>query len=260
MIMNRINSLFAKKNNKILSIYFTAGFPELNDTTQIISELSKSGVDLIEIGMPFSDPVADGVTIQNSNNKALNNGMSLTLLFEQLKTIRDQTDVPLVLMGYFNPIFQYGVDLFCKHASDCGIDGVIIPDLPPVEYVDKYKKIFEDNNLAICFLITPQTNESRIREIDKMSNGFIYLVTSSGVTGGQSKFSDNQLGSLDRVKQLSLKTPILAGFGISNKDGFDTVCKYVNGGIVGSSFIRAIDDNGNSLSNNIQQFIQSIIV
>ncbi len=258
--MNRIKGLFRNKQTDILTIYFTAGYPAVDSTRHIIQELDKAGVDIIEIGMPFSDPMADGVTIQESNQTALQNGISIARLFEQLKDIRDVTDKPLVLMGYFNPVFQYGVKEFCSKARECGIDGVIIPDLPMREYKTIYQPFFEANDLGICFLITPETTEKRVREIDEINTGFIYLVTSPGVTGRQVQFKNNQVEALTRIEHLHLKNPVLAGFGISNNESYKTVCKYVNGGIIGSSFINALNNNTQNISDNIHQFVQSMIL
>jgi len=256
--MNRIKELLDNKRKDILTIYFTAGFPTLNATREIIYELDRCGADIIEIGIPFSDPMADGLVIQESDQTALKNGMSIERLFKQLKDIRDVTDKPLVLMGYFNPVLQYGVEKFCGVAKKCGIDGIIIPDLPLREYQAIYQPFFEANDLAICFLITPETTEERIRKIDEVNTGFIYLVTSPGVTGRQVEFGHAQTEALRRIQLLHLKSPVLAGFGISNNEGYKTVCKYVNGGIIGSGFINALNDDRQSISENIHQFIQSI--
>ena len=196
--MNRIEKLFNDKNRNILSIYFTAGFPGLDDTAAIINQLQNSGVDLIEIGIPFSDPLSDGPTIQHSNEIALKNGMNLKILFDQLKDIRKSVKIPLVLMSYFNPVLQYGIENFCKKAIESGIDGVIIPDLPVQNYLEEYKSIFEKNNLFNILLITPQTSESRIKIIDDISKGFIYMVSSSSITGAKSEISNNQKNYLDR--------------------------------------------------------------
>ncbi|MDR3681225.1 MAG: tryptophan synthase subunit alpha [Flavipsychrobacter sp.] len=256
--MNRIKELFNNKRRDILTIYFTAGFPTLNSTIEIIKELDNSEVDMIEIGIPFSDPMADGVIIQESNQAALKNGISIERLFLQLKDIRDVTHKPMVLMGYFNPIMQYGAEKFCSVARKCGVDGIIIPDLPLREYQAIYRPFFEANDLAICFLITPETTEERLRKIDEVNTGFIYLVTSPGVTGRQVQFGHAQTEALRKVQLLHLKNPVLAGFGISNNEGYKIVCKYVNGGIIGSGFISALNNGKQSISENIHQFIKSI--
>jgi len=257
--MNRIHTLFRNKPRNILSIYFAAGYPQPDQTKNIIRELDSADVDMIEIGMPFSDPMADGTTIQEANQKALQNGISISQLFDQLKDIRELTNKPLIMMGYLNPIFKYGVEKFCYNAQKCGIDGLIIPDLPFREYQTNYKTIFEACHLSMCFLITPETSEERIRQIDSLSNGFIYLVTNSGVTGKQLQFDSRKVATLERIANLGLKTPVLAGFGISNRAGFNTVCKYTNGAIIGSGFIRALGDNPQDIPLNIHQFIKSIV-
>jgi len=257
--MDRIKQLFQNNNDNIFSVYFTAGYPKLNQTATIIRTLADSGVDLIEIGMPFSDPVADGLTIQESSSTALKNGMSISILLEQLKDIRQYTQIPLVLMGYLNPILQYGIDAFCSEVKECGIDGLIIPDLPMHEYQEEYKSVFEAHGLKIIYLITTQTDEERIRLIDDVSDGFIYLVTLSAITGGKLNFTDSQLQYLKNVQQLKLKNPVLAGFGISDRAGFNKVNEYVNGAIIGSSFIRALGQTEYSLEQSIKNFVKTII-
>ena len=252
--MNRIKKKL-KQSEDILSIYFTVGFPCLNDTVQIIKKLDASKVDMIELGLPFSDPLADGQTIQNSSKIALANGMSTQLLFEQLIDIRNHTDIPLIIMGYFNPIFQYGIDLFCKKCKEVGIDGLIIPDLPPEIYISDYKFFFQQNNLINIFLITPQTSEDRIRYIDSISDGFIYMVSSSSITGGENNFNKKNIDYFKRIKNLKLKTPKIIGFGISNRETFLTVNKYANGSIIGSAFIKHMQKNGIS---SIRSFVKVI--
>jgi len=253
--MNRINRLFRTKKKDILSVYFTAGFPALDDTCGIITCLADSGVDLIEIGFPFSDPLADGPVIQASNEKALENGMSLSLLFQQLASIRKHTDCALMLMGYLNPVLQFGMESFLEKATACGIDGIIIPDLPIIVYKEQYRQLFIRYGLTPTFLITPQTCRERIDEIDALSDSFIYMVTSDATTGPAGDFKNGQLDYFNSIKQLPLSNPVMAGFGIHNRKGFETVCQYVNGGIIGSSFIRAIATDGD-LKNNIRQFIK----
>lgn len=253
--MNRINTLFEKKN--ILSVYFTAGFPNLNDTVAIIQQLENNGVDLIEIGMPFSDPTADGPTIQKSSEIALKNGMSLNLLFEQLKTIRNSVSIPLVLMGYFNPVFQFGVKAFCEKCREIGIDGAILPDLPLDEYEAEYKTSFEENNLHNILLITPQTSEKRIRQIDEASSGFIYMVSSSSTTGAGKKVADFQKNYFERIKNMNLKNPTIIGFGISDNATFENACKYANGAIIGSAFVSSFNPKI-KLKDSISQFVKNI--
>ncbi|WP_297091601.1 tryptophan synthase subunit alpha [uncultured Draconibacterium sp.] len=236
---NRINQLFERKKENIFSVYFTAGYPNLNDTVEIIQQLEKNGADLIEIGMPFSDPTADGPTIQRTSEIALQNGMNIKLLFEQLKGIRKSVSIPLVLMGYFNPVYQFGVEAFCKECVEIGIDGTILPDLPLDEFENDYKTIFEQNNLHNILLITPQTSEQRITQIDNASNGFIYMVSSSSTTGASKKVEDFHQDYFERVKNMKLKNPRLIGFGISDHATFKNACKYANGAIIGSAFVSS---------------------
>jgi tryptophan synthase alpha chain len=254
---NRINKLFQQKKERILSVYFTAGYPELSDTQIIITELVKNGVDLIEIGMPFSDPVADGPVIQHSSMVALQNGMSVKKLFSQLENIRQTIDIPLILMGYINPVIQYGVEAFCKKCNEIGIDGLIVPDLPPSVYMEEYKDIFEANNLHNIFLITPQTDEERLHEIDDISTGFIYMVSSNATTGAKTSVSQFQKSYFERIRSMNLNNPRLIGFGISNADTFNEACQYAHGAIIGSAFVKALDGPA-SLENKISGFINSI--
>tara|TARA_Y100000746_G_scaffold36769_1_gene27511 strand:- start:810 stop:1574 length:765 start_codon:yes stop_codon:yes gene_type:complete len=252
--MNRINKVFEKKKN-LLSIYFTAGFPKINDTLKIIKELDKSRVDMIEIGLPFSDPLADGPTIQKSSEKALINGMTTNLLFDQLKDLRKISDVPVVIMGYFNPILQYGIERFCSNCKDVGIDGLIIPDLPADIYKKNYKNIFKKHKLNMMFLITPQTSNERINLIDNLSKGFIYMVSSYSVTGARDFFDEYQIDYFKRIKKMKLSNPVLIGFGIGNNNTYKTACKYSSGAIIGSAFIKHIKKNG---VKSIKDFIKLI--
>ncbi len=256
--MNRINKLFNTKKKRILSVYFTAGYPSLNDTLQIAEELEKSGADLIEIGMPYSDPVADGPTIQESNQVALNNGMTVDLLFEQLANLREQVNIPVILMGYFNPVMQYGVERFCQRCKEVGIDGLIIPDLPLGIYERDYQKTFEVNGLSNVFLITPQTSEERIQNIDELSSSFIYMVSSASVTGAKQAVSQDQQTYFKRINDLKLSSPKLIGFGISNNITFDAACKNANGAIIGSAFIKRLSTSSN-LASGIEKFCTSIL-
>lgn len=256
--MNRINTLFEKKNNNILSVYFTAGFPNLNDTVEIIQQLEKNGVDLIEIGMPFSDPTADGPTIQRSSEKALKNGISLNLLFEQLKTIRESVSIPLVIMGYFNPVYQYGIKEFCEKCNEIGIDGTILPDLPLDEFEANYQTTFESNNLHNILLITPQTSDERIRQIDDASSGFIYMVSSSSTTGAGKKVEDFHSEYFERIQQLNLKNPRLIGFGISDNATFENACKYASGAIIGSAFVSSFKPNV-KIKDSVSEFVNSML-
>lgn len=238
--MNRIDKLFKEKKENILSVYFTAGFPKSEDTVEVIKTLEKNGVDLLEIGVPFSDPMADGPVIQSSGNEALHNGMSLKKLFEQLKDVRSVASLPLVMMGYLNPIMQYGFENYCKSAAECGIDGLIIPDLPFSEYIDSYKSVADKHGLHMIMLITPETSEERIRLIDENTSGFIYMVSAASVTGARSSFSETNLNYFRRVNNMNLKNPRLIGFGISNKETFDAACRESSGAIIGSKFITLL--------------------
>jgi len=253
--MNRINKVFNKKKN-LLSIYFTAGFPDINDTLKIIEELDKSQVDMIEIGLPFSDPLADGPTIQKSSDKALSNGMTTNLLFDQLKGLRKISDIPVVIMGYFNPILQYGIEKFCSNCKDVGIDGLIIPDLPADIFKKNYKIIFEKYKLNMMFLITPQTSNKRINLIDDLSKGFIYMVSSYSVTGAKDSFDKYQIEYFKRIKKLNLSNPLLIGFGISNKKTFQAACQNSNGAIIGSAFIKYIENHGVSKTRDFIKLIK----
>ena len=255
--MNRIKTLFQEKKHNILSVFCTAGYPELNSIVPILEALQENGVDMVEIGMPFSDPTADGPVIQYSNTIAINNGMMLKVLFEQLKGIRAKIHIPLVLMGYLNPALQYGFDNFLRDAHACGIDGVIIPDLPMYEYETFYKEKFEQYHLENIFLVTPQTAENRIRKIDDLTDAFIYIVSSNAITGGNSNIQQGQENYFNRIKNMQLKNPTLIGFGIKDKQTFNTACQYANGAIIGTAFINAIDKSEN-IKQDIFQFIQKI--
>ena len=239
--MNRIDQLFQHKKEHILSVYFTAGYPALNDTVTVIKALEKEGVELIEIGVPFSDPMADGPVIQASGAKALQNGMSVKTLFTQLAAIRSSVSIPLVLMGYLNPVMQFGFDRYCEEAVRCGIDGLIIPDLPFAEYMESYKPIADRYGLHMIMLITPETSEERIRLIDRHTSGFIYMVSSASVTGAKSAFSDVNIDYFRRVNAMQLKNPRLIGFGISNRETFDAACREALGAIIGSKFISLLE-------------------
>ncbi len=247
--MNRIHKKL-QEDKKLLSIYFTAGYPQINDTVSIIEDLEKSGVDMIEIGLPFSDPLADGPTIQASSTQALKNGMTTNLLFEQLKDIRKSVSIPLIIMGYFNPVLQYGVEAFCKKCQEIGIDGLILPDLPVDVYAEEYKDIFEAYGLINVFLITPQTSNERIHYIDSVSDGFIYMVSSASTTGAKSGFGDEQTEYFKRIANLNLKNPQIVGFGISNNDTFTQATTYAKGAIIGSAFIKHISHYGISTIHN----------
>ncbi|KAA3633226.1 MAG: tryptophan synthase subunit alpha [Bacteroidetes bacterium] len=256
--MNRVEHLFAKKGENILNVYFTAGFPEIDSTVSLITALEQAGVDLIEIGMPYSDPLADGPTIQNSSQVALKNGMTLPLLFEQIKEARKRTEVPLIMMGYFNQVMQYGEEAFIKKCVEVGIDALILPDLPLQEYEESYKSLFEQYGLGISFLMTPQTSEARIRKIDELSRGFIYMVSSASITGAKSGITEKQIAYFERTANLKLNNPRLIGFGISDHETFTTACKYANGAIIGSAFIKALDQNGH-IDETVNTFINGVL-
>ncbi len=240
--MNRIKQLFAEKPHDILNIYFTAGYPDLNDTELLILALANAGVDLIEVGMPYSDPLADGPTIQESGMQALQNGMTLPLLFDQLAAVRKKTEVPLVMMGYFNQVMQYGEAAFFKKAAEVGVDGLILPDLPLLEYEQFYQQLAKDNGLTISFLITPQTPPERIRKVDELSSGFIYMVSSSSITGAKADITQTQRDYFERINSMNLQNPRLIGFGISSHETFGEACQYANGAIIGSAFIKALNN------------------
>ncbi|GJM32906.1 MAG: tryptophan synthase alpha chain [Saprospiraceae bacterium] len=255
--MNRLTHLFSKKQEDLLNIYFTAGYPNLEDTGTLVLALEKAGVDLIEVGIPYSDPLADGPTIQESGQIALKNGMNLALLLKQISIVRQNTEIPLILMGYFNQVMQYGVERFVQDSVKAGVDGVILPDLPLYEYEQFYRSIFEEAGLQISFLMTPQTSPERIRKIDQLTSGFIYMVSSSAITGGKKDISEQQLAYFDRISNMQLSHPRLIGFGISNHETFATACKYANGAIIGSAFIRALAGSEN-IEQTCLQFVKMI--
>ncbi len=243
--MNRIKRLFEAKKNNILSIYFTAGFPKRDDTVTVIKELAANGIDLIEIGIPFSDPMADGPTIQASGTIALRNGMTLSVLFEQLKDIRKDVSIPLILMGYLNPIMQYGFENFCKKCQEVGVDGTIIPDLPFNDYIKEYKPIADKYNVKVVMLITPETSDDRIHLIDKHTDGFIYMVSSAATTGAQKSFDDQKQAYFKRINAMDLRNPRLIGFGISNKATLEAAQANASGAIIGSKFITLLQESKN---------------
>ncbi|WP_109830607.1 tryptophan synthase subunit alpha [Reichenbachiella versicolor] len=240
--MNRINKLLAEKDN-ILSIYFTAGYPSFDDTRTVVKSLQDNGADLIEIGVPFSDPIADGPTIQYTNTIALENGMTVENLFQQLVDVREDVEVPLIMMSSLNPILQYGFEEFCKKCKEVGVDGLIIPDLPVEEYIAEYKTIVEGYGLRNVILITPASTDDRIRLIDDNTDAFIYMVSSSAITGTNTKFASDFSAFASRLEQMKLKNPRITGFGISDKESFDKVCETSKGGIIGSAFVKALKDS-----------------
>lgn len=240
--MNRINKLFSNNKKDLLSIYFCAGHPTVDSTAHIIRTLEKHGVEMIEIGIPFSDPMADGAVIQHAATQSLRNGMSLKLLFDQLRDIRSDVTIPLVLMGYLNPIMQFGFEHFCKQCVKCGIDGVIIPDLPFRDYQEHYRSIAERHNVKVIMLITPETSEERVREIDTHTDGFIYMVSSAATTGVQRDFDDQKRAYFKKVEDMKLVNPLMVGFGISNKATFDAACEHASGAIIGSRFVTLLEE------------------
>ncbi|MEN9917617.1 MAG: hypothetical protein RL662_53 [Bacteroidota bacterium] len=251
--MNRIKQLFERKAQNILSIYFTAGFPNLNDTVDVIKELEANGVDLIEIGIPFSDPMADGPTIQESGTIALQNGMTLKKLFEQLASIRETVSIPLIMMGYLNPIMQFGFDNFCKQCKKIGVDGAIIPDLPFDDYIKQYKPIADAHGIKIIMLITPETSEERVRLIDEHTDGFIYMVSSASTTGAQSSFDSRKQAYFKKINSMNLRNPRLIGFGISNKATLEAAQANASGAIIGSKFITLLKE-----STSIKEAVQAL--
>ena len=240
--MSRIKELFQQKKEKILNVYCTAGYPQLNSTVDVMKCLQSNGADLIELGMPYSDPLADGPVIQASSAKALQNGMTISKLFEQLKGFRNEVQVPVILMGYLNPLLQYGFENFCAKAAEVGIDGLIIPDIPMYEFENEYREIIKKHNLDFIFLVTPETSEERVRKLDALSTGFLYAVSSSSITGSDKDFSSVE-NYLKRLKEMKLKNPILVGFGIKDRSTFQAACKYANGAIIGSAYIKALENS-----------------
>jgi len=254
--MNSIQKIFQNKDKNVLSIYFTSGFPALNDTTRVIQELSKSGVDFIEVGLPYSDPLADGPTIQDSSQKALENGINLDIVFDHLKQIKESNTTPLILMGYLNQMLKYGEDKFCQKVVECGIDTLILPDLPMIEYENHYQALFEKYGINNVFLITPLTAEDRIRKIDSYTKSFIYMVASSSITGAKGEISQQQIDYFERIQSMNLKSKLIIGFGISNHQTFSKACQYGNGAIIGSAFIRFLEENG---VEKISEFVDSVL-
>jgi tryptophan synthase alpha chain len=240
--MKRLKELFERKQQGILNVYCTAGYPQLNSTVDVMKCLQSNGTDLIELGMPYSDPLADGPVIQASSSKALQNGMTISKLFEQLKDFRKDVHVPVILMGYLNPLLQYGFENFCAKAAEVGIDGLIIPDIPMYEYENEYKQAIKKYDLDFIFLVTPETSAERIKKLDELSSGFLYAVSSSSITGSDKDFSSVE-NYLKGLKDMKLKNPILVGFGIKDKTTFQTACKYANGAIIGSAYIKAIENS-----------------
>ncbi|MEL6668360.1 MAG: tryptophan synthase subunit alpha [Bacteroidota bacterium] len=255
--MNRLDTLFSSKSEQILNVYFTAGYPSLHDTKDIILGLEAGGADLIEVGIPYSDPLADGTTIQQSSTQALANGMSLEVLFEQLQQVRQETEIPLVLMGYYNQVLQFGESRFIDFCTSAGVDGLILPDLPLAEFQSDMLALCQQADLRVSFLITPQTSEARIRQIDQISDGFIYVVSSSSITGKTRDISPQQIEYFERIEGMNLKNPRLIGFGISDAKSFQTACQYANGAIIGSAFIRALGA-GTNAREDAKTFVEKV--
>ncbi len=255
--MTRIEELFKRKQQKVLNLYCTAGFPKLESTLEVMKALQSNGADLIELGMPYSDPLADGEVIQQSNAVALKNGMTISILFDQLKDMRSSVTVPVVLMGYVNPVIQYGFESFCAKAAEVGIDGLILPDLPMYEFETEYGAIIRRYNLNLIFLVTPETNEERVRRIDELSSGFLYAVSSSMTTGSNKNINDQQ-SYFRKLNDMKLKNPILVGFGIKDKESFEAACKYTNGAIIATAYIKALG-NGKDVNTATKEFLQTIV-
>ncbi len=254
--MNRLKQLFEEKKGNILSIYFTAGYPHLNSTLDIAEALEKAGADFLEIGVPYSDPLADGPVIQNSSQTAIENGMTVKVLFEQLKELRKRVSIPVLLMGYVNPVLQYGIENFCAKCAEVGVDGLIVPDLPMYEYEELYRGCFEQHGLSNIFLITPTTSEARIRKIDDLSRGFIYLLSTSSTTGKNLSVSNEVEDYFARISNMKLKNPTMIGFGISDNKSFSKASQYANGAIVGSAFVKLLGDE--NYLEKIPAFISSL--
>ena len=260
MTINRIDQLFRDRETEILSVYLTAGYPGLDDTVKLLESLQEQGAHMLEIGIPFSDPLADGPVIQESSQIALQNGMTLDLLFKQLMEVRQTVHIPLVLMGYLNPVLHMGMEKFLNRCKETGIDGVIIPDLPPKEFETRYRKLFKSKGIYNILLITPHTDEVRIKQISSLSEGFIYLVADSSTTGARDSVGDHQKEYFQRIKEMNLPVPGLIGFGISNRETFLTASRYARGAIIGSAFIRALGEkNDLSLEARVGRFIRGIL-
>lgn len=255
--MSRIRELFQRKKSHVLNVYCTAGYPQLNSTLTILKALQDSGADLVELGMPYSDPLADGPVIQASSTKALENGMTIAVLFEQLKDFRKEIHLPVILMGYMNPILQYGFEAFCKEAAAVGVDGLILPDLPEYEFETEYGAIIKKYGLDFIFLVTPETSDERVHKLDELSSGFLYAVSSSATTGKDKDFNAVE-AYLQKLQSKKLKNPVLVGFGIKDKETFQSACKYANGAIIGTAFIKALD-GVHDIPATTKKFLQTII-
>ena len=255
--MSRLKELFKQKSTRVLNVYCTAGYPKLNSTLEVMTSLQSNGANIIELGMPYSDPLADGEVIQSSGNVAIANGMTIDTLFEQLKNMRQTIHIPVVLMGYMNPILQYGFEAFCKKAKEVGVDGLILPDLPLYEFEHIYGKTIQENGLDFVFLVTPETPEQRLRKLDDLSTGFLYAVSSSATTGKDKDFTKVAV-YLQKLQSMQLKNPVLVGFGIKDKETFDAVAAYSNGAIIGSAYINALSKT-DSIDATTAQFLKSVL-
>ena len=255
--MSNLELVFKEKSKRILNVYCTAGYPSLDSTMKVMESLQKNGADIIELGMPYSDPLADGEVIQVSSIKALANGMNIAVLFEQIKDMRKSISIPVILMGYMNPILQYGFEAFCKKAKAVGVDGLILPDLPLFEFEQSYGKIITENNLDFIFLVTPETPEQRVKKLDSLSNGFLYAVSSSATTGKDKDF--NVVAQyLQKLQAMQLKNPILVGFGIKDKATFDAATVHTQGAIIGSAYIQQLSKGGD-IETTTSQFLNSVL-
>jgi tryptophan synthase alpha chain len=255
--MSRIKDLFQKKSNRVLNVYCTAGYPQLHSTLEVMNALQQNGADLIELGMPYSDPLADGPVIQHSSTIALANGMTIETLFAQLKDARKEINVPIILMGYMNPVLQYGFERFCKEAAAVGVDGLILPDLPEYEFETEYGAIIKANGLDFIFLVTPETSEERIKKLDSLSTGFLYAVSSSSTTGSDKNMTDVN-AYLQKLKAMQLNNPVLVGFGIKDKQTFDTACAHANGAIIGTAYIKALEGTAD-VAGTTKKFLSGVL-
>jgi tryptophan synthase alpha chain len=255
--MSKLELVFKEKSKRVLNVYCTAGYPSLDSTMKVMESLQKNGADIIELGMPYSDPLADGEVIQVSSIKALANGMNIAVLFDQIKDMRKSISIPVILMGYMNPILQYGFENFCKKAKEVGVDGLILPDLPLFEFEQSYGKIITENNLDFIFLVTPETPVDRIKKLDSLSNGFLYAVSSSATTGKDKDF--NLVAQyLQKLQAMQLKNPILVGFGIKDKATFDAATLHTQGAIIGSAYIQQLTKGGD-IETTTSQFLNSVL-
>ncbi|MEO6722494.1 MAG: tryptophan synthase subunit alpha [Ferruginibacter sp.] len=255
--MNRIDKLFSEKQHNVLNVYCTAGYPQLNSMMEVLTALQENGADIVEIGMPYSDPLADGPVIQKSNMIALENGMSISVLFEQLKSLRPAIHLPVILMGYMNPILQYGLEKFCESAAAVGVDGIILPDLPMYEFETEYQELFKQYDLRFIFLVTPETSEERIRKIDTLTSGFLYAVSSSSTTGNNKAIEQQEL-YFKKLQEMKLVNPVLVGFGIKDRSTFRAACKYTNGAIIGSAYINALESS-EGVAASTKEFLNTIL-